>query len=146
MSCPLTLHEAIAERLRNVDQRYTSSRRAVVDVLERATAPLTIRAILEADSSLAQSSAYRTLTILEAAGTVTRIVTADDYARYELAEDLTEHHHHLICSSCGDVRDFTVSASLEKTLDGALQRAASRNEFIVDHHRLDLIAICADCS
>ena len=64
--------------------------------------------------------------MLERAGVVHRIVTADDFARYELAEDLTEHHHHLICSACGDVRDFTVSPELEGDLDRALAAASAR--------------------
>ena len=41
-------------------------------------------------ASLAQSSAYRNLVVLEQAGAVNRIVTADDFARFELAQDLTE--------------------------------------------------------
>ena len=52
---------------------------------------------------------YRNLVVLEQAGVVRRVTSTDDFARYELAEDLTEHHHHLICSSCGTVDDFTAS-------------------------------------
>ena len=40
---------------------------------------------------------------------VHRIVTADEHARYELDEALTErHHHHLVCSRCGVVLDRKV--------------------------------------
>ena len=72
--------------------------------------------ILEVDRSLAQSSAYRNLAVLERAGVVHRIVTTDEFARYELAEDLTEHHHHLICRSCGSVADFTLDTVTSKML------------------------------
>ena len=133
------------QRLRRDGQRYTENRRTLVDVLVEAGGPLTIPEILEQRPELAQSSAYRNLAVLERAGVVRRILTTDDWARYELAEDLTEHHHHLICASCGDVRDFTVSPELEGDLDQALGRIAREHGFSADHHRLDLVGTCADC-
>ena len=137
--------DEITELLRGADQRYTSGRRRLVSVLQSGGGPLTITQILEADPSLAQSSVYRNLTILEEVGAVTRIVTRDDFARYELAEDLTEHHHHLICSSCGDVADFSLDTKAESDLDRALFRAAGKVGFAVDSHRLDLLGTCASC-
>src|ERR671919_248107 len=73
----------------------------------------------------AQSSAYRNLAVLERAGVTHRIVTTGDHACWELTEDLTEHHHHLICRGCGDVTDFTVPGDIERRLDDALADAAS---------------------
>jgi Fur family transcriptional regulator, ferric uptake regulator len=142
---PADLHEVAALRLTGAGQRYTRARRALVDVLADADAPLALPQLLERDRSLAQSSAYRNLVVLERAGVVHRIVTADEFARYELAEDLTGHHHHLICSECGDVRDFTVPASLESALVRALARVAGEHEFVAEHHRLDLIGRCPAC-
>ena len=140
------LHELAATRLRARGQRYTRSRRAIVDDLAGADAPLSIPQLLERDRSLAQSSTYRNLTELEQAGVVHRIVTADEFSRYELEEDLTEHHHHLICSHCGDVRDFTVPPALEHDLDRALDQIAAEHDFTADNHRLDLIGTCATCA
>jgi Fur family transcriptional regulator, ferric uptake regulator len=133
-------------RLRKDAQRYTDNRRQLVAVLSDAHAPLTIPEILRLRPDLAQSSVYRNLAVLERAGVVRRIVTTDEWARYELAEDLTEHHHHLICSSCGMVRDFTVSARLERSIDDALGRVAAGSGFRLDHHRLDLVGLCSDCT
>ncbi|HEX6417691.1 MAG TPA: Fur family transcriptional regulator [Acidimicrobiales bacterium] len=141
------VHDQAAARLANLDQRYTRGRRAIVDLLARADAPLAITQLLERDRSLPQSSTYRNLAVLERAGVVHRIVAADEFARYELAEDLTEHHHHhLICTSCGDVRDFTMSGRLEGDLARALERVAGRHGFAADHHRLDLVGTCHTCS
>jgi len=145
LSAAPELDEVVAARLRAGGQRFTSGRRRIVAVLREAAAPLTIPQVLAADRSLSQSSAYRNLAILEQVGVVTRIVTTDDFARYELAEDLTEHHHHLICASCGDVRDFTVSPELEGDLDRALGRIARQHGFSADHHRLDLVGTCSAC-
>jgi len=140
------VHELAAVRLRAHGQRYTRSRRAIVDNLAATDAPVSIPQLLDRDRSLAQSSTYRNLTELEQAGVVHRIVTADEFSRYELAEDLTEHHHHLICSHCGDVRDFMVPPGLEQDLDRALDRIAADHGFTADNHRLDLVGTCATCA
>lgn len=140
------LDRDITARLRAAGQRYTRGRRRLVAALDGGAGPMTIGEILEGDGRLAQSSVYRNLTILEEVGAVTRIVTRDDFARYELAEDLTEHHHHLICSSCGAVSDFSLTAQVEDDLERALRRAARRADFSVEGHRLDLMGVCADCA
>jgi len=140
------LEDEITALLRRTDQRYTRGRRALVATLQGVGQPVTIPQILEASDGLAQSSVYRNLVVLEEAGVVTRIVTNDDFARYELAERLTEHHHHLICSSCGDVSDFSLGHHTEASLDTALHQVADAVGFTVETHRLDLVGVCADCS
>lgn len=139
----LTLAE---RRLRGVNQRLTAARRALLEVLAASSRPLTIPEILDAGSSLAQSSAYRNLVVLEEAGVVERIVTRDEFARYELTEDLTGHHHHLVCASCGRVDDLPAGDALERALRAAITQAQRRHGFQVDDHRLDLIGRCADCA
>lgn len=139
------LHSIVTRRLRQDGQRFTSQRRALVDVLAAAPAPLTLPQLLERSEGLAQSSAYRNLAVLERAGVAHRIVTTGDHACWELAEDLTEHHHHLICSGCGDVTDFTVPSEVEHRLDTALSEIADGAGFSARHHRLDLVGLCARC-
>ena len=108
--------------------------------------PLTIPEILAARRGLAQSSVYRTLVVLEQAGVVHRVVTHDEFARYELAEDLTGHHHHLVCSNCGRVEDLPASDSIERSVAAAVTQAARKVGFRTEHHRLDLVGTCADCT
>jgi Fe2+ or Zn2+ uptake regulation protein len=139
-------HVVAAARLREADQRYTRSREALIEVLAQTDAPMTIAEIVERDGRLAVSTAYRNLVVFEEAGVVHRIVTTDEHARYELDEALTErHHHHLVCSRCGVVRDFTVPDPLEQELDRALRRVARTNGFDAQHHRLDLVGRCESC-
>ena len=146
MTADSPIHDEVAVLLRRADQRYTSGRRRLVDALLAGGGPLTISQILTLDTRLAQSSVYRNLVILEQVGAVTRIVTRDDYSRYELTERLTDdHHHHLICTSCGDVADFSLTNQTESKLDDALRRVAKRAGFSVEAHRLDLVGICASC-
>lgn len=141
------LNNVVADRLRATGQRYTQGRRALVRILASASRPLTLPEVLEHDGGLAQSSAYRNLGVLEDAGVVERIVTRDEYARYELTEDLTaNHHHHLVCDRCGAVDDFQLPGELEQALTISLRSAAMSAGFALSHHRLDLVGLCARCS
>ncbi|MEX2294065.1 MAG: Fur family transcriptional regulator [Acidimicrobiales bacterium] len=140
------LHATAANRLRDDGQRYTSHRRALVELLAEVEQPCTIPQLLELRRDMAQSSVYRNLAVLERAGVVHRIMTTDEFGRYELAEDLTEHHHHLICSTCGDVTDFTLPSNAEADLEAALKKVARHTAFTAQHHRLDLVGTCPRCS
>ncbi len=58
------LHQEAAIRLAALDQRYTSSRRALVEALRAAGRPVAVPEILGAAAGVPQSSAYRNLTVL----------------------------------------------------------------------------------
>ncbi len=61
MTASADVHDVAAARLRRLDERTTRGRRAVVDVLAAAEAPLSIPQLLGRDGALPQSSAYRNL-------------------------------------------------------------------------------------
>lgn len=139
------LHADVHRRLRSNQQRYTSGRRRLVEVLRDADRPLTTAEIFT-EGGLAQSSAYRNLAVLEDCGIVHRVAGADEFGRYELAEGITDHHHHhLICAACGRVEDFTVSDSMERSLTATTRAVEDATGFRADQHRLDLVGRCADC-
>jgi len=77
---------------------------------------------------------------------VRRLVTDEEFGRYELAEDLIGHHHHLVCSRCGKMRDVDAPEELERTLEKALDRIAKRAGFARVSHRLELLGLCAGCA
>ena len=140
------MHREIAERLRRHDQRYTALRRSIVSALMSAPRPLTVRELLKSCRGLVQSSLYRNLTVLIAAGVVDRVAgMQEDTARYELAEFALGHHHHLVCMSCGDIADVELPKSLEHDLDRGLQRVVRNAGYLLDHHRLDVIGRCRRC-
>ncbi len=139
------LASAVRSRLASVDQRFTAGRQALVTTLDGAGRPLTA-AEVEQGAGLTQSSAYRNLTVLESCGVVHRVAGADEFARFELAEDMTDHHHHhLICTSCGSVADFTASDDLERSLAEAMRVVTDSLGFHAVDHRLDLLGACARC-
>lgn len=129
-----------------MSQRYTRGRRELVDVLSRSARPLTIPEILRRKRSLAQSTVYRNLATLEEVRAVRRVSGPDEFARYELAETLTEHHHHLVCTNCGQVADYTLPDGLERRLESAGRDIARVTGFDARRHELEFVGLCAPCS
>ncbi|QGG96612.1 Fur family transcriptional regulator [Actinomarinicola tropica] len=140
------VHRTASERLRRDGQRYTTSRRILVELLESADRPLTIPEMLSRRDGIPQSSAYRNLAVLERAGVVDRVLATDEFTRYELAEDLTEHHHHMICTDCGSVADFVMTPAAERRLDDAAAAIAEAAGFRISGHRFDLLGLCGACT
>ncbi len=139
------LHSAAAERVGAFEQRYTTSRRALVQALLEAERPLTITEILAGATGMPLSSAYRNLTVLCEAGVARRLPGLDDLGRFELAEDLAGHHHHVLCVTCGSLVDFAASARLERALVEASRQVAEETGYEITGHRLDFDGRCPRC-
>ncbi|MHB8220346.1 MAG: Fur family transcriptional regulator [Acidimicrobiales bacterium] len=140
------LHAVVTSHLRSVGLRYTPGRRAVVELLARSGHPVSIGDVERALPALPRSSAYRHLADLQTATVVHRIAATDDFARYELAEDLTEHHHHLLCTDCGSVIDIASTAAFERMAAEHLDRLAEAEGFVPTSHRIDVFGRCAACT
>jgi Fe2+ or Zn2+ uptake regulation protein len=59
--------------------------------------------------------------------------------RYELADD---HHHHLVCDTCGRIEDVTTCPVEAAGLTRQIQR---RTGFAVRSHVLELFGLCRSC-
>ena len=133
-------------RLKAAGQRYTGPRRAIVSILAACGGPMAIHEILYDGAELVLSSTYRNLAVLERAGVVHRIATSGgEFDRYELAEDLTDHHHHLMCRQCGTITDVRVPVRLEQSLAEGFRQVMYETGFHVENHRLDLVGMCDSC-
>src|SRR5439155_12473140 len=126
------------------DQRYTRARRALVAVLAAQTRPLSVPELVKS-AKLPSSSVYRNLAELERVGAVVRLPSGEEFARYELAEDFSGHHHHLLCTGCGRVFDFTLPASAEKAMAKASADIVEAEGFTPSGHRVELYGQCREC-
>lgn len=140
------LHLRAEQQVRAADFLYTKGRRQLVELLAALSRPATMPELIERQPRLTLSSLYRNMTDLETAGVVQKVIGSDEHTRYELAEDLIGHHHHTICTRCGAVDDFVISARTEKALDAALERALTESGFRPTGHRLDVVGICTTCA
>ena len=125
-----------------VGQRTTRQRTAVMgmlDTLDEFTSAQDIHARLrESGSSVGLTTVYRTLQGLADAGQVDVIRAADGEARYRRCTP--EHHHHLVCRSCGRTLEVD-SPAVEKWAD----EVGASHGFGEISHTLEIYGECPTC-
>ena len=138
--------QRVAQRLHERQIRYTAGRRWVVGALLDLGGPVTTAQLLNAvGEAVPLSSLYRTMALLDAAEITHRTHDAGGVARYELAEWLSGHHHHLVCVECGAVSDVELALVQEQGLDDIAATAAAAEGFAVLGHRIDIEGLCRKC-
>jgi len=141
------LDREVEKRLGEHEVRYTRGRRAVVAALTRADGPLAAAELhATVDGSLPLSSIYRSLTVLEEAGVLAPHHGTRGLTRYELAEWLKGHHHHLICIDCGTVEDVAVKDRHESQVDKVVDEISAAASFIPFNHALEIEGRCSRCA
>jgi Fur family ferric uptake transcriptional regulator len=142
-----TLDRQVELRLLDNDVRFTKGRRAVVDAMAAAPGPMSAAELSDLlGAEIPLSSLYRTLAILENAGVAVHHLAAKGLTRYELAEWLTGHHHHLVCVVCGSVSDVEIPEGEEESLRSLVSRIARTGDFTPTDHALEIEGRCAECS
>lgn len=142
-----TLDRQIELRLRDQDVRFTKGRRAVVAALAGASGPMSAAELSqELAPDVPLSSIYRTLTVLDEAGVVTHHLGAKGLTRFELAEWLTGHHHHLVCVDCGSVSDVDIPDAKEKSVRSLVSEIAALASFQATDHALEIEGRCSRCA
>jgi Fur family ferric uptake transcriptional regulator len=126
--------------------RYTSGRQTVVGALAGAEGPLSAAELHdEVSRALPLSSIYRSLAVLEETGVLAPHHGAKGLTRYELAEWLKGHHHHLVCIDCGAVEDVTINDHHEDQVDRVVNEISSKAAFTPFNHALEIEGRCARC-
>lgn len=119
----------------------------MVDSLTRARGPLSAAEIhLHLDGAVPLSSIYRTLTVLTDAEVIAPHHSRDGVTRYELAEPLQRHHHHLVCVGCGRIEDVQFDDPAEIAVHQIVSRVASGRGFNAVNHTLEIEGTCERCS
>ncbi len=141
------LEQQVRGRLAAHEVRYTAGRRRVIGALAAADGPRSAAELHDdLDRSVPLSSLYRSLSVMADAGVLDEHHGAKSITRYELAEWLVGHHHHLVCVSCGSVDDIELPAELERTLESVISRAAGLGDFSVSGHALEIDGRCSACT
>lgn len=141
-----TIVRQIETRLLERDVRYTKGRQQVIKALSDADGPLSAAEIHRGLSAeLPLSSLYRSLSVLEDAGVISPHHGTRGITRYEMAEWLSGHHHHLVCDSCGSVGDIEIRPSVERNLESLAADVAAEKAFVPSGHALEIYGTCSKC-
>jgi len=131
------------QRLADAGHRITVPRRAVMQVLTEADAPLSPQEVLKQAQAVHQSlglvTVYRTLTLLSELNLVRRAHRDDGCHGYLLASP--GHRHALICQSCGRAVEFQG----EDDIHTLIERVEAGTGYRVDSHLLQLFGLCPEC-
>ena len=141
------LDRDVEARLRDHGVRYTRGRRTVVAALARADGPRSAAELhQDIGPTVPVSSLYRSLAVLEETGVVVPHFGAKALTRYELAEWLAGHHHHLICVDCGAVEDIAIPPPFETQVRGLVEEIGAIVSFTPLNHALEIEGRCARCA
>ncbi len=125
--------------LRTAGQSVTKPRQAVFETLSRATQPLKNGEIAKRTPQVDRASIYRTLELFAKLGITTTVIRG--WTPFtELAEPFKPHHHHIICEQCGRVEEIA-----NDTLEDVLALIASRHNFVLSTHTVELAGRCLAC-
>ena len=140
-------------RFRGCGYRITPGREAVLDVLSGTPGHLSAEDIYmkahSANPSIGLTTVYRTLEVLVNLGLVFKFDFGDGRARYELAEGpgKERHHHHLVCTGCGRVIDYTDFIDEEIELLNQTEKGLSRKyDFKITNHLIQFYGLCSSCA
>ena len=131
--------------LRTEGLRITKPRRAVCAVLaashgEHLSAPaIHERTSSETGVAVDQSTVYRTLETLEAAGLITHTHLPAGASVYHLADEAP--HQHLVCVGCG-----RTLALPESEIERFVAEIKAKTGFVLDPTHVALSGHCAECA
>jgi Fur family ferric uptake transcriptional regulator len=132
----------IAARLKEQGYKLTRPRREVIRAIVNRPEHLTPAAIYgqvhRVAPGIGLATVYRTIEILSRLGLICELHTGSGPSY--TASRAEQHHHHLICSGCGTVVDFT-----GHHLDNLEQRLARETGFTIEGHVLEFTGLCRDC-
>lgn len=138
-----TTMEEMAAALKQEGYKLTPQRRAVLKVIALSRSHLSPAIIHErahrARPGIGLVTTYRTLNILRGLGFICEVRGKGNRSSY-LFRRILQHHHHLVCSDCGVVVDFT-----DCNLDSLEHRLSEETGFLIQEHLLEFHGLCPKC-
>jgi len=138
-------------RFRGRGYRLTMPRKVILDVLSKTEKHLSAEDVYfkvhKIYPNVGLTTIYRTLEILVQMGLVFRFDFGDGRARYELLEGpKSEHHHHLICTACKRIIEYTDFINEEmEFLERAEKGLSKKYNFNIKNHIIQFYGLCDKC-
>lgn len=135
--------DAIVTAVTDAGYRLTQPRQVVAGLVGSRAGHFTAAELL-ADArkrrlSLGRATLFRALDLFTELGALERLDLPSGEHAYVACEP-EQHHHHVVCRSCG--RSVEVQDS---GLQSVVAVIARRSGFVIDTHRLELFGLCPDC-
>jgi Fur family ferric uptake transcriptional regulator len=148
----MSIQDSWHRSLRNRGLRLTIPRREILTILNENEGHLSAEDIYiqvhEKHPAIGLTTVYRTLDLLVQLGFVFKFDFGDGRARYELMEKYSskDHHHHLICSRCSQIIDYTDFVGEEIELIRKTEHALSEKYgYRIIDHMVQFYGLCGAC-
>lgn len=139
-------------RFHGCGRRMTLPRQLILDYLHadggHRSAEEIFSALRPKLPTMGLATVYRTLELLTELGIVHKFDFGDRRARYEFAEGpgARGHHHHLVCTSCKRIIDYTEFIKEETELLKRTEAGLSKKyRFSIRNHQIQFYGLCEDC-
>lgn len=123
--------------------RSTAQRRAVTSAVARFAGAFTaddlVARLGHEAPGVSTATIYRSIAAMAATGHLSHVGERDGAALYARCDE-TEHHHHLVCTSCG------ATAHTPCPVDPHALAATAPAGFVVTSHDVRLYGLCAACN
>ena len=138
-----TAPQPLIQALDEAGVRVTEPRRAVArlvaDQVGHFTANDLVRAARRRRLEVGRATVFRALDLFTELSLVERLDLPDGGHAYVACDP--DHHHHVVCSSCGRSVDAADSGIAE-----VVAKIAERTGFAIASHRLELFGLCPGCA
>jgi Fur family ferric uptake transcriptional regulator len=139
-----TQADRIIRALEGAGYQATPNRRLVAQLVASTDGHFTAADLLERSRrervTIGRATVFRALELLTTLRVVERLDLPSGSHAYVLC-DPDQHHHHLICSSCGRSEDVA-----DGELAGLIERIGRRSGYQIEAHRLELFGMCPRCA
>lgn len=129
--------------LREHNLKVTPIRKAIFAVLNSSSRPCTVKDIVFAIQKNIKTvdvvTVYRTLHTLEQKNIVQTVNWGGEAVLYELVRG---HHHHIVCTRCGDVENVFESKCVKMSLSIL---KSSKKFSSITKHSFELFGTCRAC-
>lgn len=138
-------------RFRGHVSRWTVPREAILDLLSSTSKHLSAKelyaALYRMYPGIGLTTIYRTMDLLVRMGLINKLNIGEGQSRYEFKSgEKKEHHHHLICTNCGKIIDYSDFIKEELELVKKTEKnLAKKYNFIVRDHNIEFYGLCENC-
>jgi Fur family ferric uptake transcriptional regulator len=136
-------HKIFGDYIRSEGLHETVQRMKILDAFlnadDHVSAEDIYRLVNRRQRKVGFTTVYRTMKLIADCGLAREVLFNDGIARFEHTYG-KKHHHHLICTKCGKVIEFS-----SKIMDEAEKELLNRHGFELQYHQYEIFGLCREC-
>lgn len=135
--------QIFVDYIRSEGLRDTAPRTIVLDVFlsagDHVSAEDIYRLVNRRKRKVGFTTVYRTMKLISDCGLAREVMFDDGVSRFEHTFG-RKHHHHLICTQCKKVIEFS-----SRVTDKAEKALLKKHSFELQYHKYEIFGLCKEC-